>query len=218
MEFRDIQARLHDGRHIRFAQWQLQPGEYWAITGTNGSGKTALSCLFANQLVLSHGSADGLPGRVAYVSLEAQAAQIELERKQDQSDLNDCPDHGTRVRDLLAPLEAVQHWVELLAIDHLLDQGFRALSTGESRKVLWIRCLHQQPDLLVLDEPLEGLDSRSRDVLQQEFSACNSTARRLSGSPTGWMSYPTGSHTWCLCTTVSSCIREPKHRFWLSRS
>lgn len=169
MEFRDIQARLHDGRHIRFAQWQLQPGEYWAITGTNGSGKTALSCLFANQLVLSHGSAEGLPGRVAYVSLEAQAAQIELERKQDQSDLNDCPDHGTRVRDLLAPLEEVQHWVELLGIGHLLDQGFRALSTGESRKVLWIRCLHQQPDLLVLDEPLEGLDSRSRDVLQQEL-------------------------------------------------
>ncbi len=43
MRFSAIQARLHDGRNLQVDQWQLNPGEYWAITGTNGSGKTVLS-------------------------------------------------------------------------------------------------------------------------------------------------------------------------------
>ena len=177
--FSDILARLHDGRHIRFDQWQINPGEYWAITGTNGSGKTALSCLFSGDLRLSHGDVEGLPQQVAYVSLEAQAAQIEIERKQDESDLNDCEDKGTLVRDLLAPLDDVCHWVEVLGVAHLLDQGFRSLSTGESRKVLWINRLRQRPELLILDEPLEGLDASSRDVLSTELHRIQSEGQAI---------------------------------------
>lgn len=169
MQFTEIQARLHDGRQLQFDQWQLNQGEYWAITGTNGSGKTALSCLFASEVVLSHGSVSDLPADVAYVSLEAQASQIELERKQDESDLNDAPDQGTLIGDFLSPVNDVRKWIDLLGIDHLLDQGFRSLSTGESRKVLWIRCLQRRPELLVLDEPFEGLDSASRQLLREEL-------------------------------------------------
>jgi len=190
IEFRDIAARLHDGRHIRVDQWQLADGEYWAISGTNGSGKTALSCLLADALPLSHGVASGLPSVVEFVSLEAQAAQIERERKLDQSDLNDCPDAGTRVRDLLAPLAPVERWLDVLNLRHLLDQGFRSLSTGESRKVMWVNSLRQRPDLLVLDEPFEGLDSASRaalvaelDTLQQQGQAIVWVANRLDELP-----------------------------------
>lgn len=201
MQFTDIQARLHDGRQLRFDDWQIQPGEYWAITGTNGSGKTALSCLFADELRLSHGVAADLPDAVAYVSLEAQAAQIELERKQDESDLNDCPDSGTLVRDLLTPLDdQVCHWIDVLNIGHLLDQGFRSLSTGESRKVLWINSLRQQPDLLVLDEPLEGLDQNSRVALnaeleriQQQGQAIVWVANRLDELP-DWITHVVFMH------------------------
>ena len=167
MHFKDILARLHDGRHLQVAAWQLNPGEYWAITGTNGSGKTVLSLLPADGVVLSKGVAEDLPAHVSYVSLEAQAAQIETERREDESDLTDMADKGTLIRDFLAPLDEVEEWVQKLAIGHLLDSGFRALSTGESRKVLLIHALRERPDLLVLDEPLEGLDQNSRAVLSE---------------------------------------------------
>ena len=77
MHFKDILARLHDGRHLQVADWQMNAGEFWAITGTNGSGKTVLSLLAAERVVLSKGTADNLPVNVSYVSLEAQAEQIE---------------------------------------------------------------------------------------------------------------------------------------------
>jgi molybdate transport system ATP-binding protein len=162
MRFEKILARLHDGRHLRVEDWQLNTGEYWAIIGTNGSGKTALSGLAGDQLRLAHGTVTGRPADVAYVSLEAQAEQIEFERKNDESDLTDMADKGTLVRELLAPLDDVQPLLDGLGMGHLLDSGFRDLSTGESRKVLWVNRLRRQHDLLVLDEPYEGLDVNSR--------------------------------------------------------
>ncbi|MAK92703.1 MAG: molybdate ABC transporter ATP-binding protein ModF [Oceanospirillaceae bacterium] len=200
MHFKDILARLHDGRHLQVADWQMNAGEFWAITGTNGSGKTVLSLLAAERVVLSKGTADNLPANVSYVSLEAQAEQIETERKEDESDLNDSADKGTLIRDFLAPLEEVEAWIEKLGIRHLLDSGFRALSTGESRKVLLINALRERPDLLVLDEPLEGLDQTSRaalsealDQLQAEGQAILWVANRLDELPS-WISHAAFMH------------------------
>jgi molybdate transport system ATP-binding protein len=200
MIFSDVLARLHDGRHLRVEQWQLKAGEYWAITGTNGSGKTVLSRLTADDVVLNHGAVTGLPARVEFVSLEAQAAQIDIERREDESDLNDSPDKGTLIRDYLAPLAEVDEWIERFGIRHLLDSGFRALSTGESRKVLLIHALRERPDLLVLDEPLEGLDQTSRAALsealqqlQQQGQAMLWVANRLDELP-DWITHVAFMH------------------------
>lgn len=170
MKFLDIKARLHDGRLLQVKDWQPNTAEYWAITGTNGSGKTALSLLPANKINLSEGQALNLPQKVAYLSLEAQAEYIEHERKIDQSDITNEVDPGTLVASFLAPLNAVEHWLDKLRIRHLLQQGLRSLSTGESRKVLLLKALQDQPDLLVLDAPLEGLDAESRTVFQEIFN------------------------------------------------
>lgn len=162
LKFIDIKARLHDGRLLKVADWQPKLSEYWAITGTNGSGKTALSLLPANKIVLSHGRAENLPVKIAYLSLEAQAEYIENERKIDQSDIKNEHDPGTLISDFLAPIEPIKQWIEKLSIEHLLNQGLRSLSTGESRKVLLLKALQDQPDMLVLDAPFEGLDADSR--------------------------------------------------------
>ncbi|ASP38237.1 molybdate ABC transporter ATP-binding protein ModF [Bacterioplanes sanyensis] len=167
MQLDQILARLHDGRHLTIDQWALQPGEYWAVCGTNGSGKTVVSRLFAGDVVLSHGQVTNQPGSTEYVSLEAQAELLAYERHIDQSDLLDQPDKGTRVADLLAPLSTAQSLIDRLDIRHLLDSGFKSLSTGESRKVMLVRALLKQPDMLVLDEPFEGLDQPSREALTE---------------------------------------------------
>src|SRR5690554_253689 len=84
LKFLNVKARLHDGRLLKVADWQPSKDEYWAITGTNGSGKTVLSMLPAGKVVLSEGQVDGLPSSVSFLSLEAQAEYIENERKLDQ--------------------------------------------------------------------------------------------------------------------------------------
>ncbi|WP_221795642.1 molybdate ABC transporter ATP-binding protein ModF [Oceanobacter mangrovi] len=162
MKFESIRAKLNDGRYLVVNDWQLNEDQFWAITGTNGSGKTALSALLGGNLKLSHGSVTASTHDVAYVSLEAQAEMIEHERKIDESDITDMAYKGTLIRDLIAPLEGIADLIDGLGIRHLLDQGFSSLSTGESRKVLWVNRLRKTHDVLVLDEPYEGLDAASR--------------------------------------------------------
>lgn len=190
MKFIDIKARLHDGRILRVADWQPKLSEYWAITGTNGSGKTALSLLPANKIVLSHGSVENLPEKIAYLSLEAQAEYIENERKLDQSDIKNEHDPGTLICDFLAPIEPITHWIAELRIQHVLNQGLRSLSTGESRKVLLLKALQDKPELLVLDAPFAGLDVDSRlavkeilDNLKQEKQPMLWVANRMDEMP-----------------------------------
>ena len=56
-------------------------------------------------------------------------------------------------------------WMSLLGIGHLAERNFSSLSTGEQRLVLVARAMIKQPELLVLDEPLHGLDAaRKRRV------------------------------------------------------
>ncbi len=45
-----------------------------------------------------------------------------------------------------------------LGITALLDRRFKYLSTGETRKTLLCQALMSEPDLLILDEPFDGLD------------------------------------------------------------
>jgi molybdate transport system ATP-binding protein len=56
---------------------------------------------------------------------------------------------------------------ELFGIDGLLDRPLRVLSNGETRKTLIARALMRKPDLLILDEPFDGLDAPSRVRLEK---------------------------------------------------
>jgi molybdate transport system ATP-binding protein len=60
-----------------------------------------------------------------------------------------------------------QRWVDLLKIGYLLDRKVIHLSHGETRKLLIARLLMQSPRLLILDDPMAGLDQESRSVFSQ---------------------------------------------------
>ena len=49
-------------------------------------------------------------------------------------------------------------WMEVLGVAHLRDRLFQTLSSGEQRLVLLARAFVKDPDLIILDEPLHGLD------------------------------------------------------------
>ena len=59
-----------------------------------------------------------------------------------------------------------EEWMKVFGIGDLKDRSFLQLSSGEQRLVLLARAFVKEPDLLILDEPLHGLDTRNREKVR----------------------------------------------------
>ncbi len=167
----NLTVNFDDRFQLDEINWQLDDTQHWVITGANGSGKSALAAVLAGAGDNLSGTIEGLPANVGLVSFEAQAELIERERKKDDADIMDVISEGTPVHEILSEggrnPELTRQLVEMFKLDSLLDRAFRKLSTGESRKVMLIRALASEPELLVLDEPFDGLDAYTLKMLQQ---------------------------------------------------
>ncbi|MCA1771706.1 MAG: ATP-binding cassette domain-containing protein [Halomonas sp.] len=155
--------------------WTIEPHQHWIITGTNGAGKSALAAALAGVGKIEAGSVQGLPKNVGLVSFEAQAELIAKELKKDDADIMDVISLGTPVSEMIFEQcqdpELASELVEKFGLTKLLDRAFRKLSTGETRKVMLIRALSSKPDLLILDEPFDGLDVDTLAMLQAHLSS-----------------------------------------------
>ncbi|MEM7092532.1 MAG: molybdate ABC transporter ATP-binding protein ModF [Actinomycetota bacterium] len=164
----DGRFQLHD------IDWEIGPGEHWLIAGANGSGKSALAAALAGKGSILSGTRSGVPRRVAFVSYERQAELIEAERRKDDADILDVISEGTPVAEVIADVceddALAEELIDTLGLRSLMGRAFRKLSTGETRKVMLIRALTSRPDLLVLDEPFDGLDHASLRWLQDHLA------------------------------------------------
>ena len=146
--------------------WTLAENESWALLGTNASGKSTIARLLTQELAPSSGTVNTDNKRVEWVSLESQQSLYERELYRDDTDFMDQIDEGTSVKTLLSEIcpwgEHSERLCDTLQLRHFLERGYRMLSTGEGRRVMLARALLSQPDLLILDEPFEGLDASSR--------------------------------------------------------
>jgi molybdate transport system ATP-binding protein len=153
--------------------WQIEPQQHWVITGANGAGKSALAAVLASLGNVVKGTIEGLPKQVAIVSFEAQAELIEAELKKDDADIMDVVSEGTSVHTILlehcCDQELAKQLIIKFDVQKLMSRAFRKLSTGESRKVMLIRALASKPDLLILDEPFDGLDVNTLEMLQRHL-------------------------------------------------
>ena len=156
---------------LRNIDWEIKDNQHWAIVGPNGSGKSALTGVLVGDGKIVSGSLHGLPDAIAVASFEAQAALIEAERKKDDVDLLDVISEGTPVSEIInehCKDEALRdQLIEDFGFSALWQQSFRKLSSGESRKMMLIRALCSKPELLILDEPFEGLDTASHANLNK---------------------------------------------------
>lgn len=138
--------------------FEIDRGRSWGIVGRNGSGKTRMAAALAEK----YGG--------ALVSFELEEALLEREIREDDSEFLDRIDFGRTVRELIdevAQGKNVDEVASALGLSDLLEQGFRTLSTGERRRLMLARALVGDPELLVLDEPFDGLDQAFRDPLRK---------------------------------------------------
>ena len=158
----------------------LDPGQAMLITGDNGSGKTTLSRVLTGLLVPTWGTVTlgGKPmeRRVGDVALSMQFARLQLQRPSVRSDILAAAGHGPRIGTGSAHRKGsisreqgdriVAEAMELVGLDPALaSRGIDDLSGGQMRRVALAGLFASHPRVLILDEPMAGLDMASRELL-----------------------------------------------------
>ncbi|MCK6668174.1 molybdate ABC transporter ATP-binding protein ModF [Enterobacter asburiae] len=171
--------RLSDTRTLTIADLTLRAGESWAFVGTNGSGKSALARALAGELPLLKGECQGDFTRLTRLSFEQLQKLVSDEWQRNNTDLLSPGEEDTGrttaeiIQDEVKDPARCQRLAERFGITALLNRRFKYLSTGETRKTLLCQALMSEPELLILDEPFDGLDVQSRAQLAALLESLN---------------------------------------------
>lgn len=147
---------------IKELSFSVLEGEFFGILGPNGSGKTTLLKLLLGFLKPLKGNIE-LFGKSLENFKEWKRVGYVPQRFNVEKAFT-----GT-VKELfmaVAPKEKVGWIITYLHIEGLLEKQFNKLSGGEQQKVLLALSLTTNPDLLVLDEPLTGLDIHAQEHIE----------------------------------------------------
>jgi molybdate transport system ATP-binding protein len=199
IELRDCSLRL--GRHwaVRDVAFTLRGGERWLLLGANGAGKTVLLKLLRGDLWptptgresrlyrFAHGEAVAQPlaasGRIAYLGPERQDR---YERYESTLSVGQVVLTGFDDSDF--PLQAatasqrrrIRAMLQRVGLRAAIDRPLLTLSYGQRRRALLARALVREPDFLLLDEALNGLDAAGRRAFLRAL-------RRAVPAHTGWV-------------------------------
>ena len=150
-------------------------GEYAVLMGPSGAGKTTLlealaglRPVAAGRLLLAGVDATTLPPAERGVGYVPQDVSLFTTMR-----VRDNLGYGLRVRGI--ERSAIEHRVgevaRLLGVERLLDRKPATLSGGEARRVALGRAIGFRPKVLLLDEPLSGLDDATRHEVADALEA-----------------------------------------------
>ena len=181
LRFKDVSIKYGNRTILQPLNWTVHEGERWALTGKNGSGKSTLLSLvcadnpqaYACDIQLfGHRRGTGesiweIKRHIGYVSPEMHRAYLKDIPAIDvvASGLNDSV--GLYVRPKPEQKQICLDWMQVFGVEEVADRSFLQLSSGEQRLCLLARAFVKDPELLILDEPLHGLDDRNRELVRQ---------------------------------------------------
>jgi molybdate transport system ATP-binding protein len=163
---------------LRDLNWQLRRGEHWSVFGANGAGKSSFLKLLYGDLSPALGGTierAGFPAgtpifqwksRVGYVSPELQsqyladANVLELVASGRHSSI------GLAESMSAADSRTARRWLKFFKLSSVARRRPRELSYGQMRRALIARAMAANPKILLLDEPLTGLDPRQRAAMK----------------------------------------------------
>jgi molybdate transport system ATP-binding protein len=181
VHIKNLSLRYRQKAVLEDLDWMINPSEHWVLTGESGSGKTSLAKALAGlipysgSVTLNFDETLKAPSLVYYVAnwyqfkdLEGQSNFYYQQRYNHQAFevtstvLAELEEFGRKQglakADLERPLEA-------LAFSGLLHSSLIQLSSGEHKKLQLVKALWLKPQLLILDQPYNGLDKASRQNL-----------------------------------------------------
>ena len=157
--------------------WKIAPTQHWAVIGPNGAGKSLLIDILLGKYALQEGKIsytkkfNRLSDFIKIVAFKNIHALSKTQNSYYQQRWNKgLEDETPQVKDLLfknTDLQWMEYLISLVGIEDLMEKNIDLLSSGELRKFLIIQSLSTKPEILILDNPYIGLDTKARQVLDQ---------------------------------------------------
>lgn len=177
VRLRDVNV-VYEGRHIiKDLSWCVRRGEHWALTGENGSGKSTLLSMICADNPMGYACDMDLFGRrrgtgetiwdikrnIGYMSPEMHRSYKKDIPALDIVSSGIFDTVGLFHKPSPEQREICRVWMERFGIAHLASRSFLKLSSGEQRLCILARAFVKSPSLLILDEPMHGLDENNRN-------------------------------------------------------
>ena len=154
MEQKKLLVKLENAGVHRSSKWlvrgisfEINQGQIVTLIGPNGSGKTTTAKMILNILNADEGLVTGNANKMAYVpqkiSIDWTMPLRVIDFMKLTSNLNN---------------HQINESLTMTGVDKLLYNQINSLSGGEFQRVLIARAIAKKPDLLVLDEPVQGVD------------------------------------------------------------
>jgi molybdate transport system ATP-binding protein len=201
--------------------WIAHQNEDWAIVGPNGAGKTTLLRLisadhpqvYANDIWLfgrKRGSGESIWDIKEKIGLLSPELQLAYNVRLDVMEIvlsGFFDSIGLFRRTTPEQHERAVYWLDFLGMSELENSRFDVLSYGQKRMVLLARALVKMPELLILDEPCQGLDSEhSRHILDSVSEISGNTATQVL-----FVTHRLEELPWCITHLLEfkKCENEP---------
>lgn len=155
--------------------WTIQQGEFWQLVGPNGSGKSTLLSMITGENPKGYGQELYLFGKkkgsgesvwdikknIGTFST-SMTQMFKRNHSLEQMILSGFFDSiGLYTQPTILQKQIAAQWLEVIGMTSLKNKSFLQLSLGQQRVILIVRAVIKHPPLIILDEPLDGLDDHN---------------------------------------------------------
>ncbi len=169
LELRNVSVRFHHTLALDNISFTLHRGERVALVGPNGAGKSTLFNVISGVLPPTQGQvkiSGSQPGQHICIAYVPQRSQVDWKFPVNVADVVMM---GRISKMGLFRWPSPKDWhivhsaLELVGMEHLAKRQIGQLSGGQQQRVFIARALAQEAELMLMDEPLNGLDVKSQE-------------------------------------------------------
>tara|TARA_B100000513_G_scaffold81683_1_gene33509 strand:- start:582 stop:1331 length:750 start_codon:yes stop_codon:yes gene_type:complete len=156
VKLKNAGIKQNDKWLVKGVSLEVEKGKIVTLIGPNGSGKSTTAKIALGIYKKFEGTVEKFTNKIGYVPQKISIDWTLPLRVADFMVLTDDLDK-VDINEALA----------LTGVDHLIDKNLGNLSGGEFQRVLLARAISRKPELLVLDEPVQGVDFTGEIALYQ---------------------------------------------------